>query len=114
MPCVHHGHTSRNAARLKYIHLGDTLAVGSGEGLDSLVYLDAGDDALGFEDVHELSAVGRALEQGLLEHDHAGDVRLNAFSLEEKLAVLAAVFLSVLDVNLGESLSDGSGGLVGG
>ena len=41
-------------------------------------HLDAGDDVLGLEEVHEGRAVVRLLVQRLLEEDHARDVLAQA------------------------------------
>ena len=53
---------------------GDGFAVGAGERLRAHVDLDAGDDALALEQLHQRRAVGRVLAEGLVEQDHAADV----------------------------------------
>lgn len=103
------------AAGVKVVHaLSDGLAVGTVEGLHTLVDLDTGNDALGLEDVNEGGAVVSVLVQGLLEQDDTGDVVLDALGLEEELAVLAAVVLVVLHLDLLEALANGASGLVRG
>ncbi len=54
--------------------------------LDALVHLDAGHDVQVVDEVHELGAVVRLLEQGLVEQDHAGDrVQLGLGHSEQQL-----------------------------
>lgn len=65
------------------------------------------------EQLHEVLPIIGLLVDGLLEHDHATDVFLNPWCREEKLTICASVGLIVFDLDRIESLSNGSGALVG-
>jgi len=54
------------------------LTIGAKEVLDSLVYLDTRDDALGLQYVNKLNASVGLLVEGLLEENNARDIVLNA------------------------------------
>ena len=71
-------------------------------------------DSLASQQLHEVGTVGSSLVDGLLVHDHTGDVLLNSLSCEEELTVGTSVGLSVLNLNAVESLSNSSSGLVSG
>lgn len=90
------------------------LAVGAGDVDGALVDLDPRDDVVLLEDVDEGLAVGGFLVEGLLEEDDAGEVGEGGGGGEEELAEGLPVRLDVLDVDAGETLSDGAGALVGG
>lgn len=94
--------------------LGGGLAGGAGDVDGALVDLDAGEDAVVVEDVDEGLAVGGLLVEGLLEEDDAGEEREGGGGGEEELAEGLTVRLDVLDVDAGQTLSDGAGALVGG
>lgn len=93
---------------------GRVLIVGPWDHHESLVDLDAWDDALALEELGEGGAVGGFLVEGLFEEDDSGDVILESLGGEEQLSVGLSVGLYVLNVDLLESLADGASGLVGG
>jgi hypothetical protein len=78
------------------------------------VHLDAGDDALPFEDLRERGAVGGLLADGLVKEDHAGEVLANAPGGEEHLPVQPADLLGGVDVDRVKALLYGAEALVGG
>lgn len=109
--------------------LGGALVLGSHQGHDALVDLDAGNDSALVEHLHEERAVGGLLVQGLLEQDDAGHVfgdflkvknsksdgggrrerkkgGAHGVRAEEQLPVVSAVGLGVFDVDVLESFSD--------
>ena len=93
---------------------GDRLAVGERERLRAGVDLDAGDDPLVFEHLHELGAVGGRLTDRLVEQDDAADEVAGARRGEQHLAVVATVGLVRLDADGVEPLLDRAAALVGG
>ena len=94
--------------------LGDGLAVGAGQRLGAEVDLDAGDDALALEQLHQRRAVGGVLADGLVEEDDAADVVADVLRGEQHLAVVAPVLLGGLDRDRVEALLDRAAALVGG
>ena len=84
------------------------------ERLRADIDLDAGDDALIGEQLHERRAVGGLLADGLVVEDDAADVLADPRRAEEKLAVRAAIVLGVLDADGVEPALDGAGALVRG
>ena len=81
---------------------------------ETLIGLDTGDDSEGGTVGGEGLTVVHLLSEGLFMEDDTGDVLFDAFSTDEELAVLAAVFLSVGEVDAGEALGDGTDGFVSG
>lgn len=91
---------------------GGSLAIGSHQLNETLVKLDASMDATTAQELDEVGAVSSSLTALLLKEDHATDVLLNAWGSEEELAVSSTVFFSVLNVDGGETLSNGASALV--
>ena len=105
---------SLGAASKSIKTLSSILISGSWENDETLVQLDTGMDSLASQQLHEVGTVGSSLVDGLLVHDHTGDVLLNSLSGKEELTVGTSVGLSVLNLDAVESLSNSSSGLVGG
>lgn len=85
--------------------LGGCLAVGSRQGDNTFVDLDAHHHASFFEVLCERLAVVGLLVHGLVEEDDATNARTDAVvSSEEKLAVQPPVLLSVLSIDALEAL----------
>ena len=70
---------------------------GVGKLFETLVDLDAGDDAFGCEEIDEILAVIGELMGGLIEEDDAVDVVFEIGGGEEDVAVVAAIFVGVGD-----------------
>lgn len=87
--------------------LGGCLAIGSGEGDNTFVDLDAYHHASLFEVLGEGLAIVGLLVHGLVEEDDATNARLDALiSGEEELAVQPPVLLSVLSIDALEALGN--------
>lgn len=87
--------------------LGCCLAVGSGQGDNTFVDLDADHHASLLEELGEGLAVVGLLVHGLVEEDDAADARGDAVvSGEEELAVQPPVLLSVLSIDALEALGN--------
>ena len=85
--------------------LGSCLAIGSGQGDNTFVDLDAHHHASFFEVLWEGLSIIRLLVHGLMEEDDATNTRFDAVvSSEEELAVQPPVLLSVLSIDALESL----------
>ena len=85
--------------------LGGCLAVGSGQGDNTFVDLDAHNHASLLEVLGEDFAIVGLLVHGLVEEDDAANARLDAvISGEEELAVQPPVLLSVLSIDALEAL----------
>lgn len=88
-----------------FFTLGSRLAIGSGQGDNTFVHLDAHHHASFFEVVGERLAVVSLLVHGLMEEDDATDAWVDAIiSSEEELAVQPPVLLSVLSIDALEAL----------
>ena len=89
--------------------LGGALSIRSSQWDDSLVHLDAGNDTVVLQELDKRSAVISLLVEGLVEEDHPADVVGQLFATgEQQLAVLAAVLLNILHVDLGKTLAHGA------
>lgn len=85
--------------------LGCGLAIGSGQGDNTFVDLDAHHHASLFEVLGEGLAIIRLLVHGLMEEDDATNARNGTVvSGEEELAVQPPVLLSVLSIDALETL----------
>lgn len=85
--------------------LGGRLAVGPGQGDDTLVHLDAHNHASFFEVLGEGLAIVGLLVHGLMEEDHATDAGDDGVvSREEELPVQPPVLFSVLSIDALEAL----------
>ena len=81
--------------------LGGAFALRAHQIDDTLVDLDAGQNALARQQLGQRSAIVTLLVEGFVEQDHAGDVFLQALvSGEQQLAVLAAVVFVVLNADI--------------
>jgi hypothetical protein len=94
--------------------LGHGLVVRKRERLCARVHLDAGNDPLLLQQLHQRGAVGSRLPDRLVEQDHTADVVARAFGAEQHLAVVAAIRLRGLHADGIEALLDRSAALVGG
>ena len=93
---------------------GDGFARAQRHRLGARIDLDAGEDAVAIQKLHERRAVEALLAERLVVEDHAGDVVAELGRVEQHVAVGAAVLLDVLEADALEALFDGAGGLVGG
>ncbi len=93
---------------------GDLLAAFTGHREGATVDLDAGNHISIGQDGAERRAVLGGLLQRFFGEDDAGDVAGHRLAgAEQHLAVVAAQFQRVRQVDLGEPLGDGGGGFVG-
>lgn len=95
--------------------LGGCLSIGSSDNLETSVDLDTAVNSSSSKDIAELlitSSVG--VLDGLVEHDDSTDVLLNIWGGEKEFSVGLSVSVVVLNTNAVESLSNGSGRLIGG
>lgn len=90
------------------------LSVGVGEGVESLVDLDTGDDAVIVEAVDHGSATTSVLEEGLLEKDGTRDELAETGGGNEELTVSLTVLDGVFEADRFQALTAGSVGLVHG
>lgn len=89
--------------------LGGGLGVGALQVHHASVHLDAGDDATLGEHLREGLASGVLLVHRLVEQDDTRDVVVQLLGGgEEQVAVGATIRLGVLEVDVGETLADGS------
>ena len=94
--------------------LRSALVVAAGQRHHALVHLDARDDPLALQNVHEQFPGAVLLVQGLVKQDHPGDVLLQGVAAcEENLAILASVFLRVFQADAFQTLAHGAYGLIG-
>jgi len=93
---------------------GDHLTRREWQRLRAEIDLDPGMDALVFQDLHQRRAVDRLLADRLVVEDHTADVRRDAWSAEQQLAIRAAIVLGVLDAYRVETSLDGARALVRG
>ena len=84
-----------------------------GSGFTPLSTLMPGSVPSGLDDLDQWRAVLGLLPDGLVEQDHAGDVR-HALGAEQELAVVAAIVFGALDPDHVETLLDGARGFVRG
>lgn len=88
-----------------WLTLGGGLAIGSGEGDNTFVDLDAHHHASFFEVLGEGLAIVGFLVHGLMEEDDTTNARVDAvISGEEELTVQPPVLLSVLSIDALEAL----------
>ena len=69
-------------------------------------------DTAGTEELHKVLAAGGSLVDGFLVHNDAWDVFLNRGSGKKEFSVSLAIFDVILDLDWGESLSNGAGRFV--
>mmetsp|Transcript_14437 Transcript_14437/g.29071 ORF Transcript_14437/g.29071 Transcript_14437/m.29071 type:complete len:217 (-) Transcript_14437:118-768(-) len=82
------------------------LSIGQRQRHDSLVHLDAGQDALCLQKLHHRLPGGCLLVERLFEEDAPRDVLSHAFGLEQELSVGSSVWLSVFHPDVVEPFLD--------
>ena len=76
--------------------------------------LDAGQYAVFVQEINERGAVGGFLPQRFVIQNHAADGVADALGGEQHVAIGAAIFFGVFNLDAVETLADGAGTLVGG
>lgn len=93
---------------------GSSFVVGAWDDSSSLIELNTWDNTLFLQEIDELLAILSGLSGGFFVEDNTGDVFLEIWGGEEEFSVSSSVFLVVFELDVIESLSDSSGGLIGG
>lgn len=89
------------------------FVLGSGDDSSTLVELNTGDNTLFFQEVDELLAVLGGLLGGFFVEDDTGNVFFEVGGGEEEFSVSSSVFFVVFELDVVESLSDGTSGFIG-
>jgi hypothetical protein len=80
---------------------------------NTLVDLDSSKDSTAVEELDKVSAISSSLGEGVLEHNDSRNALLDLRGSEEKFSVGSGIFGSVFNSDSFESLSDGTGRLIG-
>jgi len=91
---------------------GGGFVLGSWEDSSSLVNLNTGNNTLFFQKVHELLTLLGGLLGGFFVEDDTRDVLFEIGGGEEEFSVSSSVFFVVFELDVVESLSDGTGGFI--
>lgn len=91
---------------------GGGFIVSSGDDGGTLVELNTREDALFLQEIHELLAVLGGLLAGFFVEDDTRDVFFEIGGGEEEFSVSSSVFFAVFELDVVESLSDGTGGFI--
>ena len=94
--------------------LGDEVPGGVGQGNLALVHLDAGHDALTFQNFRQRRTVIGLLLQRLFEQDDGGDEFAYAGCGEQQAAIGTTVFDGGFDIDRLKALGDGRRAFIGG
>lgn len=86
--------------------------VSSGDDGGTLVELNTGEDTLFLQEINELLAVLGGLLGGFFVEDDTRDVLFEIGGSEEEFSVSSSVFFVVFELDVVESLSDGTGGFI--
>jgi len=86
--------------------------VGFGDDGGTLVELNTGEDTLFLQEINELLAVLGGLLGGFFVEDDTRDVLFEIGGGEEEFSVSSSVFFVVFELDVVESLSDGTGGFI--
>jgi len=92
---------------------GGGFFVSSGDDSSTLVELNTGEDTLFLQEIHKLLAVLGGLLGGFFVKDDTRDIFFEIGSGEEEFSVSSSVFFAVFELDVVESLSDGTSGLIG-
>jgi len=86
--------------------------VGSGDDSSTLVELNTGEDILFLQEINELLAVLGRLLGGFFVEDNTGDVLFEIGGGEKEFSVSSSVFFVVFELDVVESLANGTSGLI--
>lgn len=91
---------------------GGGFFVGSGDDGGTLVELNTGEDTLFLQEINELLAFLGGLLGGFFVEDDTRDVLFEVGGGEEEFSVSSSVFFVVFELDVVESLADGTGGFI--